>query len=125
MGFLGRMAISAVGLWLAASVVSGISIQGDGPLVLSALVLGVVNAVVRPLFILLTLPLTVLSLGLFLWPINAGMILLVASLVDGFTVASFGAALVAAAIMSLTGWFASAFVAPRGRHQVTRIRLGR
>jgi putative membrane protein len=125
MGFLGRMAISAVGLWLAASVVSGISIQGDGPLVLSALVLGVVNAVVRPLFILLTLPLTVLSLGLFLWPINAGMILLVASLVDGFTVASFGAALVAAAIMSLTGWFASAFVAPRGRHQVTRIRWGR
>ena len=125
MGFLGRMAISAVGLWLAASMVSGISIQGDGPLVLSAVVLGIVNAVVRPLFILLTLPLTVLSLGLFLWPINAGMILLVASLVDGFTVASFGAALVAAAIMSLTGWFASAFVAPQGRRQVTRIRRGR
>lgn len=127
MGFLIRMAIAAVGLWLAAALVGGVSIEGDGPLVLAALVLGVVNAVVRPIFVLLTLPLTVLSLGLFLWAINAGMILLVASLVDGFTVASFGSALVAAAIVSLTGWFGSAFIGPRGRYEVTvvRSRLGR
>jgi len=124
-GFLVRVVISAGGLWFAASVVGGVSIEGDRALLLAALVLGVVNAIVRPVFVLLTLPLTVLSLGLFLWAINAAMILLVASLVDGFTVASFGSALVAAAIVSLTGWFASAFVGPRGRYQVTVVRSGR
>ena len=125
MGFLVRVVIAAVGLWFAASVVGGVTFEDDRALLLSALVLGVVNAIVRPIFVLLTLPLTVFSLGLFLWAINAMMILLVASLVEGFTVASFGSALVAAAIVSVTGWFASAFVGPRGRYEVTVVRSGR
>ena len=81
MGFLIRMALTAVGLWLADRLVSGVTINGDLALVGSALTLGLVNAVVRPVFVLLTLPITVLSLGLFLWAINAAMILLVAAVV--------------------------------------------
>ena len=121
MGFLIRMAITAVGLWLADRLVGGVAIDGDAVLVVSALLLGVVNAVVRPIAVVLTLPITVLSLGLFLWAINAAMIALVAALVDGFAVASFGSALVAAAIVSFTGWIGSSFVGPRGRFEVMTV----
>ena len=125
MGFLIRMALTAVGLWLAGRLVSGVTIEGDMALAVSALTLGLVNAVVRPIFVLLTLPLTVLSLGLFLWAINAAMIALVAALVDGFVVASFGSALVAAAIVSVTGWIGSSFVGPRGFYDVRGVRSRR
>lgn len=125
MGFLIRMALTAVGLWLADRLVSGVTINGDLALVGSALTLGLVNAVVRPVFVLLTLPITVLSLGLFLWAINAAMILLVAVVVEGFVVTSFGSALVAAAIVSVTGWIGSSFVGPRGRSEVLVVRSRR
>ena len=125
MGFLIRMAIATVGLWLADRLVGGVAIEGDGALILSGLVLGVVNAVVRPIAIVLTLPITILSLGLFLWAINAAMIALVAALVDGFHVTSFGAALVAAAIVSVTGWIGSSFVGPKGRFEVMTVRRRR
>jgi putative membrane protein len=124
-GFLIRMALTAAGLWLADRLVSGVVIQGDLALLGSALALGLVNALVRPIVVVLTLPITVLSLGLFLWAINAGMIWLAAVLVDGFAVASFGSALVAAAIVSLTGWFGSSFVGPRGRYEVMVVRSRR
>ena len=122
MGFLIRMLITAIGLWLADRLLAGVSIEGDAALVLSALLLGVVNAVVRPILVVLTLPITILSLGLFLWAINAAMIQLVAALVDGFHVASFGSSLVAAAIVSVTGWIGSSFVGPRGRYEVLVVR---
>ena len=125
MGFLIRIAIATVGLWLAARLVTGIAIDGDGALVLSALLLGLVNAVVRPIAVVLTLPITVLSLGLFLWAINAAMIALVAALVDGFHVASFGSALIGAAIVSVTGWIGSSFVGPRGHFEVMAVRTRR
>jgi putative membrane protein len=110
------MLLTAVGLWLADRLLDGVVIDGDLALVGSALLLGFVNAVVRPILVVLTLPITVLSLGLFLWAINAGMIALVAGLVDGFRVASFGSALIAAAIVSVTSWIGSSFIGPR--HQV-------
>ena len=71
MGFFVRMLISALGLWLASRIVPGIEITATGTLLFAALLLGVVNAVVRPVVILLTLPITVLTLGLFLWVVNA------------------------------------------------------
>ena len=77
-GFLVRLAITAVGLWLAASIVPGITVSDSFTLMLAALLLGFVNAVIRPIAILLTIPITILSLGLFLWPINAAMLGLVA-----------------------------------------------
>ena len=122
MGFLVRMTITAIGLWIASEIVSGIEVRDTATLVWAALVLGIVNAVIRPIAIVLTLPITLLSLGLFLWVINAGMIGLVAWLLDGFQVASFGAALLAAILVSLTGWIGNAFIGERGRYEVVMTR---
>ena len=117
-GFLVRLLISAFGLWLAAQIVPGMSIRGGATLVLAALVLGIVNAVVRPLAILLTLPLTVLTLGLFLLVINAGMLALVAALFSDFTLAGFGSALLGSIVVSLTGWVANWTIGPRGSVEI-------
>jgi putative membrane protein len=121
-GFFVRLLINALGIWLASEIVPGIHVDGTGTLLAAALLLGIVNALVRPIAIVLTLPITILSLGLFLWAINAAMIALVAVLVDGFHVTSFGAALVAAAIVSVTGWIGSSFVGPKGRFEVMTTR---
>lgn len=121
-GFILRLAISALGLWLASEIVPGIDIEGTGTLVAAALLLGIVNALVRPLLILLTLPITVLTLGLFLLVVNAAMFGLVAALLDGFHVAGFGAALIGSIVVGLTGWVASWYVGPRGRVEVLVVR---
>jgi putative membrane protein len=121
-GFLVRLAISALGLWLAHRIVPGIEIEGTSTLVAAALLLGIVNALVRPLAILLTLPITVLTLGLFLLVVNAAMFGLVAALLDGFRVAGFGAALLGSLVVGLTGWLASWYVGPRGRVEVLVVR---
>jgi putative membrane protein len=118
MGFLIRMTITAIGLWIASELVSGVSIRDTATLLWAALVLGIVNAVVRPIAIVLTLPITLLSLGLFLWVINAAMIGLAAWFLDGFQVASFGAALLAAIVVSLTGWIGNAFIGERGNYEI-------
>jgi putative membrane protein len=122
MGFLIRMAITAVGLWVASELVDGISVRDSATLVWAALVLGLVNAVVRPIAVILTLPITLLSLGLFLWVINAGMIGLAAWFLDGFQIASFGSALLAALIVSVTGWIGNGFIGERGRYEVVMMR---
>ena len=117
-GFLIRLAIGAFGLWVAQALVRGISIDGTLTLVLAALLLGVVNAVVRPIFVLLTLPLTLLTLGLFLLVINALMLELVAFLVPGFHVADFFSALFGSIVVSIVSWAASAWIGPSGRFEV-------
>ena len=119
MGFLIRMAITAAGLWAAS-----ITVQDGATLVWAALVLGVVNAIVRPIAIVLTLPITLLSLGLFLWVINAGMIGLAAWFLDGFQIAGFGSALLGAIVVSLTGWIGNGFIGERGRYEVVRVTRG-
>jgi putative membrane protein len=117
-GFWIRLAISALGLWVASKLVPGLSFDGTGTLLLAALLLGLVNAVIRPLAILFTLPLTILTLGLFLLVVNAGMLALVAALLGGFHVAGFGSALLGSIVVSLTGWFASSFIGPSGRFEL-------
>lgn len=117
-GFLLRVLITALGLWIAGAVVSGIEFTTPASLFWAALLLGLVNAFVRPVLVLLTLPITVLSLGLFLWVINALMILLVSSLLSSFKVEGFGSALLGALVVSLTSWIASWYVGPRGRVEV-------
>jgi putative membrane protein len=104
--FLVRAAFAAFGLAIAARLVSGITYDAPMTLFLAALLLGLVNAILRPLLILLTLPLTVLTFGLFLLLINAGMILLVSRIVPGFQVAGFTPALLAALITGVTSWAA-------------------
>ncbi len=121
-GFAIRLAITALGLWLAQRVVPGIEIEGNRTLVAAALLLGIVNAVVRPLAVLFTLPITVLSLGLFLLVVNAAMFGLVAALLDAFHVAGFGAALLGSLVVSLTSWVASWYVGPKGRLEVLVVR---
>ncbi len=117
-GFILRMAISAFGLWLAAKIVPGMEIAGMGSLVGAALLLGFVNAVVRPVAVLLTLPFTILTLGFFLLVVNAAMLGLVAALLDGFTLAGIGPALLGSIVLSLTGWVASWYIGPTGRFEI-------
>ena len=117
-GFLFRAALSMVGLWIATRWVSGIRIDDARTLVLAGVVLGVVNAIIRPIAVILTFPLTILSLGLFLLVVNAAMLGLTAWLLRGFHVADFGAAVLASLLVSLTGWLGSMFIGSRGRFEV-------
>lgn len=107
MGFILRAAIAAVGLWLASIWVSGLNITDAGTLVLAALLLGVCNAVVKPVLLILTLPITVLTLGLFLLVVNAAMLGLVALLLPGFTIAGFLPAVLGALVVSITSMIGS------------------
>lgn len=118
LGFLLRAAIAALGLWLSTAWVRGVVIDGPETLILAGLLLGIVNAVVRPVAILLTLPVTIVTLGLFLLVINAAMVGLVAWMLPGMHVAGFWAALLASVIVSLVSMVGSWFVGPRGRVEV-------
>ena len=124
-GFIIRLLVVALGLWLASALVPGIAVHGLGTLLGAALLLGVVNAVIRPLLVVLTLPITVLTLGLFLLVINAAMLGLVAWMFDAFTIAGFGSALLGAIVISVTGWLASYFIGPRGRVEIIVVRRRR
>jgi putative membrane protein len=123
-GFVIRALISAIGLWIATRWVSGIRIDTAGTLVLAGLLLGVVNAVVRPILIILTLPITILSLGFFLLIVNTAMLALVAWMLPGFHIyGGFWSAFEAALIVWITGWLGSWLIGPRGRIDVHVRRL--
>jgi putative membrane protein len=121
-GFLLRVAIVALGLWFATYILPGLFFEGPGTLLAAALLLGIVNAIVRPIAVLLTLPLTLLSLGLFLLVINAAMLGLVALLLSGFQISGFWTAVGGALIVSLTGWVASGLIGNNGKVEVMRSR---
>lgn len=121
-GFLLRLMVSALGLWLASELVPGIQVHGLGTLLGAALLLGLVNAIVRPLLVILTFPITILTLGLFLIIINGAMLELVAWIFDGFRISSFGSAVLGSVVVSLTSWVASYFIGPRGRIEVIVVR---
>jgi putative membrane protein len=104
MGFAIRVLVNAVAIYAATALVSGLRVSGTGTLVLAALVLAVINAAVKPIMVILTLPLTILTLGLFLLVLNAVCLWLVTVIVPGVEVQSFGAALLAALIISVVSW---------------------
>jgi putative membrane protein len=108
--FLITWVITALSLWAASYLFKGIRFDSAGAIVIAALLLGFANAIVRPLLIVLTLPLTVLTLGLFLLVINALMILLVAALVRGFHVSGFWTALFASIFISILSFVISATI---------------
>ncbi|HEY9216872.1 MAG TPA: phage holin family protein [Phenylobacterium sp.] len=108
--FIIRAAIAALGLWIADLVLGGISFSSVGWLIGAAVLLGVVNAIVRPVVFWLTLPLTVITLGLFLLIVNAAMIGLVGMFLPGFTVDGLGSGVAAAVITGAISWVGSAFV---------------
>jgi putative membrane protein len=105
---LARWLLNAVALMLVAYLYPGVTVESFGAALIAALVLGLVNAVVRPLLVILTLPVTLLTLGLFLFVINALLFWLVAEVVGGFRVEGFGAALLGSILFSLitlvTSW---------------------
>ena len=117
-GIVIRMLIAMLGLYLASEIVPGVRIEGTGSFILAALLLGIVNAIVRPIAFLMTLPLTILTLGLFLFVLNAAMFGLVAAFLDNFTVSGFWAAIFGAIVVSLTSTVASWFIGPKGSYEV-------
>jgi len=123
MGFLLRALINAAALWVAASLIPGINLGGLGHTLLAALVLGIINAVVRPILIFLTLPITLVTLGLFIFVLNAFCLWLTSRLVPGFEVHGFGAAFLGALVISAVSWVLTAFLSDAGR--VRRIEVRR
>ncbi|MDF3018980.1 MAG: rane protein [Steroidobacteraceae bacterium] len=119
-GFLLRGLMAALGLWAATTILDGIAIDSATTLILAGLLLGVVNAIVRPFALLLALPALLLTLGLFLLVINAAMLGLVAWFLPGFKIAGFWSAVGAALIVSVVSWIGSWFIGPRGRVEVIR-----
>jgi putative membrane protein len=111
--FVLRAVIAALGLWLATLWVPGLRIDDAATLLLAGFLLGVINAVVRPVAVLLTLPLTLLTLGLFLFVINAAMLALVASLLPGMHIDNFKSALFGTIIVGVAGWLGSALFVRR------------
>jgi len=102
--FIVRAIFAALGLWLASRFVPGVRVDDTGTLILAAVLLGIVNAFVRPVVFVLTLPITILTLGLFLLVVNAAMIGLVAWLLSGFHVDGLVAGILAAIVTGVTSW---------------------
>jgi len=117
-GFLARLFITAFGLWIADMLLAGVHFDGLAALWIAALLLGLVNAIVRPVLIILTLPFTLVTLGLFIFVINGAMVLLVARLMPSFHVDGLWPAILASIVVGLTGWLANGFVGNRGTVEV-------
>lgn len=105
--FIVRAIFAAAGLWLAAQIVPGVQVDDTVTLILAAILLGIVNAFVRPVVFVLTLPLTLVTLGLFLLVVNAAMIGLVAVFLDGFRVDGLVAGVLAAIVTGIVSWIGS------------------
>ena len=115
MGFLIRLVANALAILAAAYIVSGIEVSGGLALVAAALVLGLVNAVVRPVLLFLAFPFTLVTLGLFIYLLNAFCLWLTALLVKGFDVHGFWAAVLGAMIVSVVSWIVTILLSDRGK----------
>ena len=111
--FLVHWLVQAVALLVTVRLVSGVSVASYGVLAVAALVIGLVNALVRPLLTILSLPLTLLTLGLFYLVVNGACFALAAALVPGFRVEGCGAAIIGALVMSIVGWLLGKVLEPR------------
>jgi putative membrane protein len=119
-GFLLRGLVAALGLWAATAMLEGISINTPTTLILAGLLLGIVNAIVRPFALLLSLPALLVTLGLFLLVINAAMLGLVALMLPGFRIDGFWTAVGGSLIVSVISWVGSWFIGSRGRVEILR-----
>ena len=109
-GFLIHTLVLAIAIWITAAIVPGVNVTSWTSLAVAALVLGVVNAIVRPILVILTLPITVLTLGLFYLVVNGLAFGLAAALVPGFEITSWTAAILGALLTSIFSWFIGIFV---------------
>jgi putative membrane protein len=115
MGFLIRIVVNALAIWLATEIVPGIEARSATTVLAAALVLGVINAIVRPILLVLTLPLTLVTLGLFLFVLNALCLWLTSAIVPGLDVRGFWPAFWGALLVSALSWTVNGFVSDRGR----------
>ncbi|MBR0656126.1 phage holin family protein [Plastoroseomonas arctica] len=104
MGYIVTLLITAFAFWCADQLIAGISFSSTLTLVIAAAVFGLVNAIIRPVAVALSLPLTIITLGLFILVVNAAMFALTAAVIPGMVVASFGAAFMGAIIVSVVSW---------------------
>lgn len=114
-GFLIRALVAAGGLWVADQALAGISVDNWKTLLIAGLLLGVVNAVIRPIVFFLTLPLTIVTLGLFLLVVNGLMLALVDWVLPGFRIDGPWTAILGAIIVGLISWVASWFIGSDGK----------
>lgn len=124
MGFVLKVLVNAFAIYFIAQIVPGIEVAGVWTALGAGLVLGLVNAVVRPILLVLTLPVTLVSLGLFLVVLNAFCLWLVSLVVKGFMIHGFWAALFGALLVSVVSFVLNAFVSDRGRVVVITTRRG-
>lgn len=124
-GLLLRWLILTFAIMTAAYLFSGIHVSGFGSALIAALVLGILNAFFRPILFILTLPINVLSLGLFTFVINAVLLLMTSGVIGGLVVDGFGSALFGSLIISLVSLLLSSFVSDRGRVESLDIELQR
>ncbi len=117
-GLVYRWLVNALALAVSAWIVKGIQIHGVLSLFVAALMIGILNAFVRPLVLILTLPLNILTMGLFTFVINALMIMIAAKVVRGFFVADFWSALVGAIFLSIISFFINLFVSDDGSFEI-------
>ena len=116
MRFLLRLLLNGVAVLIAAWLIPGLGIASPGTAIIAGIVLGLINAVIRPLLILLTLPLTLVTLGLFIFVVNAVCLALAAWVVPGFTISGFGAAFAGALVISVVSWLLSALLVDKNTH---------
>ena len=117
LAFIVRTAVAAVALWVAVSIVPGLAARDANTLLLAAIVLGIVNATVRPIAVLLSIPITIVTFGLFLLVVNAATIGLVAVFLGGFVVDGLWAGIGAAIITGVVSWVAGAFIGDGKRRE--------
>jgi putative membrane protein len=124
-GILIRWLILALAVMLASYMITGIRVEGFLSALIAAALLAFLNAFFRPILFILTLPINLLSLGLFTFAINAFMLMMVSGVIDGFHVDSFGAGLLGSLIISLVSWFLSSFINDRGQVEYITMQKGR
>jgi len=112
-----RTIVGMLGLWLADKFVPGVDITDNTTLLIAALIMGVVNAVIRPIVVLLTIPVTFLTLGLFLIVVNAAMFGLTAYFLEGFSVAGFWPALFGAIVTGVINWIGQSVIGPHEKRE--------
>jgi putative membrane protein len=113
MRFLLRLLLNGVAVFLAAQLIPGIGVTGPGAAIVAGIALGLINAIVRPILILLTLPVTLVTLGLFIFVVNAICLALAAWFVPGLTISGFIPALLGALVITIVSWLLSALLADK------------
>ncbi|KQW84200.1 phage holin family protein [Brevundimonas sp. Root1279] len=111
--FIVQLLVTALALWLASEIVPGVEVLSTGSLLAAAFLLGLANAIVRPILTVITFPLTLITFGLFLLVVNAMVIGLVASLLGGFNIDGLGAGIGAAIVTGIVSWIAGWFIGPK------------